>query len=96
MGFVKIKGSPEGASIRLIREFYFKFCQATGIAPFSDRCDKWSLITTTRDVPGGIYYYQARWSDGPVECDRIEFTGASGGEDNKVVTITRSGKACQR
>jgi hypothetical protein len=96
VGFVKIKGSPEGANIRLIREFYFKLCQATGIAPFSDRCDKWSLITATRDVPGGVYYYQASWSNGPIECDRIEFTGAGGGEDDKVVTIARTGKACQR
>ena len=96
VGFVKLKSLPAGATIRLIREFYFKFCQATGIQPYSDRCDKWSVIPSTRDVPGGIYRYLVSWPGGDTECDRIEFSGASPEEDDKVVTINRSGRGCAR
>jgi len=96
VGFVKLKALPDGGTIRLIREFYYKFCQATGIRPFSDDCDKWSVIASTRDVPGGIYYYVVSWPNGHTECDRIEFTGASPVEDDKIVTIRQSGKGCAR
>jgi hypothetical protein len=94
VGYVKIKGSPPGATIRLIREFYFKHCQLTNIPPFTDRCDKWTLIPATRDVPGGTYYYMVSWPNGPTECDRIDFIGATPEQDGKVITITRTGKAC--
>lgn len=96
VGYVKLKSSPGGATIRLIREFYYKFCEATGIEPFSDSCDKWSVIASTRDVPGGIYYYLVSWPNGPTECDRIEFTGANPSEDDKIITIEQSGKGCAR
>jgi hypothetical protein len=96
MGFVKIKAQPDGGTVRLIREFYYKLCQASGIRPFSDDCDKWSVIASTRDVPGGIYYYVVSWPSGHTECDRIEFTGASPNEDDKVVTIRQSGRGCTR
>jgi hypothetical protein len=96
VGYVKLKSAPAGATIRLIREFYFKLCQASDIQPFSDACNKWSVIPSTRDVPGGIYYYLASWPDGRRECDRIEFTGATPDEDNKTITINQSGKGCTR
>jgi hypothetical protein len=94
VGFVKIKSLPDGGTVRLIREFYYKLCQVSGIRPFSDNCDKWSVIASTRDVPGGIYYYLVSWPGGHAECDRIEFTGASPNEDDKVVTIRQSGRGC--
>jgi hypothetical protein len=96
VGFVKLKSSPDGANIRIIREFYYKLCQATGIQPYSDNCNKWSVVASTRDVPGGIYYYLVSWPNGHAECDRIEFTGATPEEDDKTITIRQSGKGCAR
>ena len=94
VGFVKVGASPGGASIRLIREFYYKFCQATGIHPFSEGCDKWNLVTASSDVPGGIYYYVARWPSGHTECDRIEFSVGGPNDEDKTIVINQSGKVC--
>jgi hypothetical protein len=96
IGYVKLRAEPGGATIRLIREFYYKFCQATGIPPLSDGCDKWTVIPSTRDVPGGTYYYIVSWPNGHTECDRIQFFGASPAEDDKTITINQSGKGCER
>lgn len=96
MGFVKVRTRPADGSVRLIRDFYYKLCQKTGIHPLSNQCDKWSLVTSSRDVPGGIYYYLVSWPNGRTECDRIEFDGASPAEDEKVVTIAQSGRECAR
>jgi hypothetical protein len=96
VGYVKLKSVPDGGTIRLIREFYYKFCAATGIQPLSDGCDKWSVIAGNRDVPGGIYYYLVSWPNGLTECDRIEFTGATADENEKTITINQSGKGCAK
>ena len=96
VGYVKMKSAPDGGSIRIIREFYYKLCSATGIPPYSSGCDKWAVIPGNRDVPGGIYYYVVNWPNAPEECDRIEFTGASPDETDKTITINRSGRACAR
>jgi hypothetical protein len=95
VGFVKLKSSPDGASIRIIREFYHKLCQATGIQPFSDKCDKWSVVARSRDVPGGIYYYLVSWPNKWTHGVRSH-RGATPDESDKVITIRQSGKGCAR
>jgi hypothetical protein len=96
MGFVKVRTRPADGSVRLIRDFYYKLCQKTGIHPLSNQCDKWSLVTSSREIPGGIYYYVVNWPNGRTECDRIEFDGATPEQDEKIVTIAQSGRDCAR
>jgi hypothetical protein len=94
VGYVHLATDPADGSVRVIREFYFKLCNKTGISPYSDRCDKWLKTESRTQVPVGTYLYEARWPDGHSECDRIELD-ADPTTEGRVVKIARTGRTCR-
>jgi len=95
IGLVKIRTSPSGRQIKLIREFYFKLCEYMRIPPYSDKCDMWFPVQAQTSIPQGSYRYRVRWSQNDEECDRYDFVDTGGIADKvKVITIQRSGSAC--
>jgi hypothetical protein len=98
IGYVQLRSNPADAVFRLIGEFYFSYCQATDIPPYSARCTKWSSIGQNQNIPEGAYYYMARWPDGGTECGRVNLLYPRRREPEEVgiITIRKSGQECQR
>ena len=74
IGFFKVKTSPRGGTVRLIREYFFQLCRLAGIDPYSNKCDMWLAASASAEFPQGVYRYVAHWGDGAEECDKADFT----------------------
>ena len=96
VGYVKVRSNPPGAAIRLIGEFYFKYCEATEIPPYSPSCTRWAAIGQNHEVPQGLYRYMAIWPDGHTDCDRIDIPLSAADDALKPVVIQRSGLGCKQ
>jgi hypothetical protein len=64
------------------------------IHPYSQGCDKWTVMGNANSVPQGYYYYFVRWPDGATECARIELINKIETGNVATNTITRTGRAC--
>jgi hypothetical protein len=96
IGYVALKTDPTGGAIRLIGEYYFKYCRATDIPTFSSSCTRWTAIALNQHVPQGSYHYMASWPDGVTECDRVTLLRTGNDPDAvETLTIKRSGRGCK-